>query len=120
MSALGGHQTNADFDTFAINVPAGKSVRAEIIEGSTAETCESNGIDSRLRLFNAAGTELGTGDDDTGRGFCSLIDGTGTTGGFTAARALTAGIYYIRVEASSPGTATAGGQFDYRLVVTVR
>ena len=42
---LGGHQANLDLDTFAITVPAGASIRAEIIEGG-AETCESIGIDA--------------------------------------------------------------------------
>src|SRR5207253_2437161 len=49
----GDHQVNTDADYYAITVPAGKSIRTEIIEGD-AETCESLGVDSRLTLFNAA------------------------------------------------------------------
>jgi cysteine-rich repeat protein len=118
---LGGHQVNADADYFAITVPAGKSLRAEIVEGSLAETCESSGIDSRLTLFNAAGTQL-VEDDDDGRGFCSLIDGTGATALDAGAKALAAGTYYLLVRASTLGTAPTGpsGQFDYSLVVTLR
>ncbi len=118
---FGGHQVNSDLDTFVITVPAGRSLRAEVIEGSTAETCESGGIDSRLRMFNAAGVDLGN-DDDDGRGACSLIDGTGTVpaalDGF--ARNLAGGTYYLRVESFAPTGTTAAGQFDYRLVVTIR
>jgi hypothetical protein len=119
---FGGHQLNADSDYFAVSVPEGASIRAELIEGSTSETCESNGMDSRLTLYNAAGTQL-VDDDDDGRGYCSLIDGTGAspvTALDTGARALTAGIYYIQVRASTFATSGAGGQFDYRLAVTVR
>lgn len=116
---FGSRQVAQDFDTFAILVPAGKSVRAEVIEGSGAETCESNGIDSRLTLLNSTGTVVGS-DSDGGRGFCSLIDGTGTTPANGFAKGLTAGVYYLRVEAQTPGSTSPSMQFDYRLVVTVR
>ncbi|MBL8741177.1 MAG: hypothetical protein JNK04_08790, partial [Myxococcales bacterium] len=116
---FGGMQVTTDLDTYAVFVPAGKSLRVETIEGSGAETCESNGIDSRIRLFNPAGTELGN-DSDAGRGFCSLIDGTGATPLNAYARNLPGGIYYLRVEPHTPGSASAAMQFDYRLVVTVR
>ncbi len=116
---LGGHQLNLDEDWFAITVPAGRSVRAEIIEGG-AETCESNGIDSEITLFDASGNQLAN-DDDDGRGYCSKIDGTGVAAVDTGARNLPGGIYYIRVAASDVISDTsAGGQFDYRLVVTIR
>ena len=43
------------------------------------ETCEAaGGIDSRLTLFNQNGVQIDD-DDDSGRGLCSLIDGTGAT-----------------------------------------
>jgi hypothetical protein len=115
---FGGHQVAADKDVFAINVPAGKSVRAEIIEGSGAETCESLGIDSKIFLVNAAGTDLGS-DDDSGRGYCSQIDGTGASPLHSYAHNLAAGTYYVRVEASGLCSG-AGCQFDYRLAVTIR
>src|SRR5829696_1728492 len=75
---FGGHQVVADSDYYEITVPAGASIRAEIIEGA-AETCESNGIDSNLELINASGLQL-VSDDDDGRGYCSQIDGTGAAG----------------------------------------
>jgi cysteine-rich repeat protein len=118
---FGGHQGAGDFDTFAVYVPAGKSIRAEVIEGSTAETCESQGIDSRLRLYGPTGTDLGN-VDDIGRGYCSLMDGTGATPTHAYAHNLaTGGVYYLRVEASSPtSTTNLNEYFDYRLVVTIR
>jgi cysteine-rich repeat protein len=103
-------------DVFAIKVPEGKSVRAEIIEGDTSETCESNGIDSLLTLYNAAGTSL-TSDNDSGRGECSLIDGTGSAPLNAGAKNLTAGTYYIQVESNGGGSGTL---FAYRLDVTIR
>jgi cysteine-rich repeat protein len=119
MFVFGGHQTNTDSDFFAVTVPAGASLRAEVIEGSTAETCESLGVDSRLSLYNAGGTLL-TEDDDNGRGYCSLIDGTGGTPVNAPAHALAAGTYYLQVRASAVAQSGAAGQFDYRLVVTIR
>ena len=115
---LGGHQVNLDLDTYAITVPAGGSIRAEVIEGG-AETCESNGVDSWLTLFSSTGTILVT-DDDDGRGFCSQIDGTGSTGKDAAAHNLAAGTYYLQVRACDTCQTGVGGQFDYRLQVTVR
>ncbi len=114
----GDHQNGADLDYYAITVPAGKSVRAEVIEGDLSETCESNGIDSYLRLFNAAATTLAS-DDDSGRGFCSVIDGTGTSPALAGAHGLAAGTYYLQVGKSSLASAT-GAVFNYRLAVTVR
>ncbi len=118
---FGDHAMGADADVYAITVPAGKRIRAEIVEGDrTAETCESNGIDSRLTLLDQTGAEL-VDDDDDGRGFCSLIDGTGATPLDAAAKNATATdqTYYLQVRASSSASAT-GGQFVYRLQVTIR
>ena len=99
----------------------GKSVRAEIIEGNTAETCESLGIDSFLTLYDANGVAIAT-DDDAGRGFCSLIDGTGAVPANAGAHGLAGGVYYLAVEAApfaqAPGDTS--GQFVYRLAVTIR
>ena len=115
---FGGHQVDTDEDWYTVTVPAGASIRAEIIEGSAAETCESNGIDSRLTLYNPAGTQL-VDDDDEYRGFCSGIDGTGVVPLDGPAHNLPAGTYSLQVRRS--GTITgAAAQFDYRLVVTVR
>ena len=114
----GDHQVGGDLDYYAITVPAGKSVRAEIVEGDLSETCESNGIDSYLRLFTSAAATLAS-DDDSGRGFCSIIDGTGLSPALAGAHNLAAGTYYLQVAAS--GLASASGAiFNYRLAVTVR
>ena len=117
--AAGNYSAVSSADWYAITVPAGNSVRAELIEGNTAiETCESNGVDSQITLFNALGSQL-VADDDTGRGFCSLIDGTGSAPLNAAAHNLASGTYFIRVQAS-PLANGAAAQFDYKLVVTIR
>lgn len=117
---FGDHQVGSDSDFYAITVPNGQGVRAEVIEGSGAETCESNGIDSRLTLYNQALTQL-VDDDDDGRGFCSLIDGIGVTPTDAAARNNTGSTqtWYLQVRASGSASGAAT-QFDYRLVVTIR
>jgi len=112
---FGGHQVDVDADYYAINVPAGSSIRAEVIEGG-AETCESNGVDSKLTLYNAAFTQLQL-DNNTGRGNCSLIDGTGNNPLHPSAHNLAGGVYYILVNA---GGINAAAQFDYHLDVVVR
>jgi cysteine-rich repeat protein len=115
----GGHQVNTDLDYYQITVPQnGMAVVAEIIEGG-AETCESNGVDSWLVLYNAAGTEL-LHDDDDGRGYCSKIDGSGTTPLDANAKNLAAGTYYLMVRAADAAQSGVNGQFDYKLVVTIR
>ncbi|MBI5545354.1 MAG: PPC domain-containing protein [Deltaproteobacteria bacterium] len=116
---FGDHQVLADVDVYAVTVPAGASgIRAEIVEGDGTETCESNGIDSYLTLYDSAGSTL-TSDDDTGRGFCSLIDGTGALPLDPSAGGLSPGTYYLEVK--RPFSATgASGLFNYKLVVTIR
>ena len=117
--AVGNHSVTTDQDWYAITVPAGSSVRAELIEGNTTvETCESNGVDSQIALFTSVGAQL-VADDDTGRGFCSLIDGTGSVPLHAAAHNLAGGMYYLKVQASTLAAGT-GAQFDYKLVVTIR
>ena len=115
---LAGHPTAGDDDFYAITVPAGKSIRAEIIEGDLVTTCESNGIDSFLTLYSAAAVSLAT-DDDSGRGFCSMIDGTGAVPAKAGAHNLAAGTYFLQLTPSSLVSPPAD-VFNYRVVVTVR
>jgi cysteine-rich repeat protein len=119
---FGDHVLNTDSDVYAITVPPGGRIRAEIVEGDRpTETCEGNSIDSRLTLYNQAFTQL-VDDDDDGRGFCSLIDGSGTTPLDVNAKNATGTtqIYYLQVRASSFSQTGIDGQFVYRLQVTIR
>ena len=121
VSVGGDHTSMDDVDVFAITVPAGGRIRAETVEGNRAvETCESDGVDTRLTLFDQGGVQL-VDDDDHGRGFCSKIDGTGTSPVHPAARNATGSpqTYYLMVRRSD---FAAGSQqtFTYRLQVTIR
>lgn len=118
---LGDHMMQTDADVFSITVPPGGRIRAEVIEGNTAKTCESETLDSRLTLFDDAGNELAD-DDDSSRGYCSLIDGSGSSPAFAGARNATAvtKTYYLMVRASTFSQTNSDGQFAYRLQVTVR
>ena len=116
----GDHSVNTDVDVYAVVVPPGQALRAEVVEGDrTVETCESNGIDSVLTLFAADGTTVLVTDDDDGRGFCSAIDGTGNTPRDAAAKntGATAVTWFLQVRAGIGG---AGGQFSYKVNVTLR
>lgn len=114
----GNHQVNSDADWYMINVPNGWSLRAEIVEGG-AETCESGEVDSLLSLHDASGLQIAS-DDDQGRGFCSLLDGTGNSPLYTGPHALSGGTYYLRVGASNGAQMGTAGQFNYRLALTMR
>lgn len=118
---FGDHALNTDSDYYAIDVAVdGSALRIEAIEGDRAiETCESNGVDTRITLYDAAGVEL-VDDDDDGRGFCSKIDGTGAAPADAAADGLAVGTYYVQVRASSFSQMSPAGQFIYRLAVSVR
>ncbi|HSK05510.1 MAG TPA: myxococcus cysteine-rich repeat containing protein [Kofleriaceae bacterium] len=116
---FGDHSLETDVDIYAIQVPPRGRIRAEIIEGDRAvETCESNGVDSTLSLLDETGALI-TSDYDGGRGYCSLLDGTGSTPRNSFARndSTVARTMYLRVQAT--GT-TAQRQFQYRLQVTLR
>ena len=122
---FGDHTLGTDIDVYSITVPAGGRIRAELVEGNRgtvlpAETCESFGIDSVIELRDQLGAVLGS-DDDDGRGFCSMIDGTGTTPLDAFARNATAvpQTYYLGVKASVPAGGAAA-VFEYRLQVTIR
>ena len=117
---FGNHTTEDDVDWFAVNVPAGKSVQAELVEGDTLETCESNGIDSEIYLVAPDGSTVLDSDDDSGRGFCSNMDGTGASPHDPGAHNLAAGTYYVRVERSDLASADQSRLFTYRLAVRVK
>jgi hypothetical protein len=117
----GGHAAQSDVDFYEITVPEGASVRAEVIESESGETCESGGVDSLITLHDSSGAAL-VADDDDGRSQCSQIDGSGASPKDSAAHDLDAGTYYLSIEACPSPSCQVGerGVFDYRLAVTIR
>jgi cysteine-rich repeat protein len=119
----GEHLLGDDTDFYALTLPAGASLRAEIIEGGEAgaEACEGFDLDSYLTLYDAEGLTLGT-DDDGGRGYCSSFDGVGAIPASPFAHLLPGGLYFLAVEASPSAQAPgdSAGQFAYRLVLSTR
>jgi cysteine-rich repeat protein len=113
----GSHQVAGDADFYAIVVPPGRSIRAEVIEGG-AETCESQGVDSYLELYDSEALLIAT-DDDSGRTYCSAIDGTGSLPFYPTAHGLPGGTYYLALKAS-PFAVGPDAQFDYKIALTVR
>lgn len=101
-------------DYFAVFVPEGRSIRAEIIDGATSkcQSSNSNQLDSTMSLYGPDGVSLLADDMDGGRGTCSLIDGTGMSPLHPAAHGLSAGNYFIAV--------TGSGKPNYKLALTVR
>lgn len=112
---FGDRQVISDSDFYAVTLSETSSLRIETVEGDNTETCESNGIDSFIRLFNSSGVLL-VSDDDDGRGFCSQIDGRGAVPVDAAAKNLAPGTYFIQVNGSG-FCSGAACQFNYRLVV---
>jgi cysteine-rich repeat protein len=76
---------------YEIDVPSGpaQTVEVETFSDAAAGTC--TGIDTVVRLYDDAGAELGT-DDDDGLSLCSLIDAS------DAFSTLQTGTYYLSVE----------------------
>ena len=108
---------------FAISVPNGGSIRAEVLEGHPVPVSEyqssmyadipaicASPIGGALTLFDSAGREL-VADRADGRGSCPQIDGTGGAAlKDTAAGNLAEGTYYVRVS----------DYFSYTLHVVIR
>jgi cysteine-rich repeat protein len=118
---FGDHTLLTDADYYTITVPANSAVRLEVVEGDRAmETCEATAIDSHLQVFGPDGTTSLGVDDDDGRGWCSVLDGTGATARDSGLRNATASpvTWFVRVRSS--GTTGAANQFSYRLLVTIR
>lgn len=91
--------TGSDVDCFRFTVTEGTSI--------IAETHENNGLcamdtDTLLRLRGADGAEIAS-DDDSGNGWCSLIDGTrpSVLGGRNRAYRMRAGTYALCVESTT-------------------
>ncbi|HWO24075.1 MAG TPA: DUF4215 domain-containing protein [Kofleriaceae bacterium] len=117
---FGDHKLIGDVDVYAITVPGGARVRAEIIEGDRPiETCEAGGIASRLTLFNQALLQVAD-DTSSGRGACSLIDGTGSTPLHSGARNDTTApqTFYLIVQSATADP--NGAVFIYRLQISFR
>ena len=115
---FGDKMNSNDYDVWAITVPPGKSVRAEIIEGN-ATTCESGNMDTALLIYDASASLI-TDDDDDGRGLCSLLDGTGATPFDSGLKntGTTPVTWYLRVDYSFD--ISTPSNFQYRLQVTLR
>ncbi len=76
-------------DVYVVNVTAETYLSVWTYEDAVAGTCPSD--DNYLRLFDAAGLQIGT-DDDGGPGFCAAFDGNDSF-----AR-LAPGTYFVQVE----------------------
>jgi len=113
--------STSDADYYTLTVPSFAHVRAEVIEGNAATaTCDSNQMDSELVLYDANGALL-VRDDDSGRGYCSLIDGTGTAPKNPSA-ANTTGTTQTFYLLARHSTLLGSGldAFPYRVQVTIR
>jgi hypothetical protein len=101
--------TSADFDYYAVNVPAGTVITLETLEVPFGSTCASNLLDTRIDLLDGAGTQLGF-DDDLGPGFCSKLS-----------RVLTgAGNYFVRVRPSASAAPNLPYPLPYDLKITTQ
>lgn len=90
---LGAIAPAMDGDYYAVDVTtAGSAIRVETTS-ATSLFCPSSGADAVVRLYNSAGTELGS-DNDDGYYSCSLINPG--IDGFAAN--LPVGTYYVKVE----------------------
>jgi cysteine-rich repeat protein len=102
---IGGALAANDVDFFAVNVPAGGSVRAETSDGMMG--CA---VDTVLTLVGPGGLALAQ-DDNSGATPCSLIDPANVAG----ATDLVAGTYYVVV---SQQNAAALGAYTLDVTVT--
>ena len=118
---LGSVSGVSDADYYTLTVPSFAHVRAEVIEGNAATaTCDANQMDSELVLYDANGALL-VRDDDSGRGFCSLIDGTGTAPKNPSAANTTATTQTFYLLARHSTLLGSGlDAFPYRVQVTIR
>ncbi len=95
-----------DEDWWAVHVPAGGGLLAEVSDG--AGGCD---FDARLEVFDAAGVQIAW-DDDDGPGYCPRLDSARDP----AVRALPGGVYTLRVRHADARLVGA----PYRLEVRVR
>jgi hypothetical protein len=114
--AVGRVDPISDADFYAITVPTGASIRAEVIEADPDAPCESFLMMPRLLLYDAVLTPLGGASMGSGRGNCALLDGTGGSPANTAAANLPGGTYFLAVRAD---IGLGPVPFGYRLLLRV-
>ncbi|HEY4239879.1 MAG TPA: DUF4215 domain-containing protein [Kofleriaceae bacterium] len=118
-TVIAGTAAPGDEDYYAITVPAGAAVRAEIVEGPGAMLgdCDSDALGSQLTLYDASGTAILAREDSHGRGTCALVSGLGDEPTNAWARNATGAtaIWYLAVDDDGSGATS-----DYRLAITVR
>jgi hypothetical protein len=118
----GDHELIADLDYYAITVPAGAGVRAEVVEGDwTDESCDSEGIDSRIYLYDSTGAQIAA-EDDGGRGYCSYLNAIGTDAEDTGAinTTGTTQTWYVEVRGYNTSGTNAQSLFKYHLAVLIK
>ncbi|MEI8254254.1 MAG: DVUA0089 family protein [Deltaproteobacteria bacterium] len=81
-----------DQDFLSITLTAYTDLRIETFDGVSGTTCAA--IDTYVRLFAPDGTTQLASNDDSGVGFCSLLDPTVDA----SVRRLGPGTYYLRIE----------------------
>lgn len=96
-------------DVFAVDVPAGGSIRAELLTAGGG-TCPAGTLASELQLLGTDGVVV-RGEGAVRTGACPSIDATDTF-----ARALPSGRYFVRIYALNE---TVERPFDYQLRVTL-
>lgn len=87
----------ADLDYFSFTVPAGQTATliARVHTAIGDPTSCANDTDTRIALYDSAGTVLARADDSGPTNYCSLMNGTTTSPG---AANLAAGTYTIEVK----------------------
>lgn len=110
----------ADYDVYAVTVPAGMTAKLKAVTHTTfGNEASCSMADTEIDILDSAGMQVAN-DDDDGEGLCSLIDGTDTMSPDMAdmyAAALAAGTYYVKVYYFN-GSAT-GTINQYFLTITL-
>src|ERR1041385_5670670 len=77
----GDHSLTDDVDVYAITVPAGARILAQLFDANASRSCDRFDIAPPLRLLDPSGAVL-----ETSSGACARIDGTGVLPPSPAAR----------------------------------
>lgn len=104
-----------DVDLYAVEVPAGRALRAEVIPTNAATSCD--GFDARVALLDDAGTEVVANHSQIDA--CAFVDGTGELPRHPAATNA-GGETRRMVVAVTTATVSASADLPYRIALTVR
>jgi hypothetical protein len=116
VAMAGAVNSDGDLDLYAVDVPPGRALRADVIPDAPTTLCQNLNVSIQLVDKDATGLGAMVGPGET----CPFVDGTGTTPKNPAARNTTTTTQTFYVAVARGGSLIGSSLVKYRVAITVR